>query len=63
MEQAIVVATSLILGGAGFVYSAIPNPKPHSMVARVIKLLLGCLSSSHAIPSLLDIVIALYQQR
>ena len=26
MDQPIIVATSLILGGAGFMYSAIPNP-------------------------------------
>ena len=26
MDQPIIVATSLILGGAGLVYSAIPNP-------------------------------------
>ena len=26
MDQPIVVATSLILGGAGFVYLALPNP-------------------------------------
>ena len=47
MNQPIIDATSLILGGAGFVYSAIPNPlqktalngsKSHKTAYRLPKL-------------------------
>ena len=46
--QPIIIATSLILGGAGFVYLAIPNPQKqtalnpgesHKSTSRLLKLL------------------------
>ena len=59
MDQPIIVTTSLILGGAGFVYLAIPNPlqktalnggESHKTASRLS-------SSGHGIPSLLDLVL------
>ena len=35
MNQSIILATSLILGGAGFVYSAIPNTLPKTALHSV----------------------------
>ena len=54
MDQLITVTTSLILGGARFVYSAIPNPilKTTLNGSKSHKTALDTLSSSHDIPSL-----------